>query len=246
MLSFCFGIMGAAVGSFLNVCVDRLPSGSSISYPPSRCPTCGRRLATGDLVPVLSYLLLAGRCRYCVSPIPWRLPIVEVTTGLLFVVLWRHFGAGIPLVLNIVYCCFLIVIALIDLEHQIIPGRVIYPAIVVALLGAAVTPDRPVWSSLAGGLAGFGLLFLIAFVNPAGMGMGDVRLAAFIGLIAGFPGVLVALLIGIVLGGLAAAFLLLARLKGRKDPIPFGPFLVLGAIGTLLYGVEILRWCVGP
>jgi len=244
-LSLCFGIMGAAVGSFLNVCIDRLPSGYSISYPPSHCPACGRRLAARDLVPVLSYLSLGGRCRYCGESIPWRLLAVEVTTGLIFAALWRRYGMGIPLILALVYCCFLIVVAFIDLDHQIIPSRVIYPAIIVAVLGALVTPGRSIWNSLGGGLVGFGILFLIAFVNPAGMGMGDVRLAAFMGLVAGFPGVLVALLIGIVAGGLAAAFLLLTGLKGRKDAIPFGPFLVLGATVTLLYGAEILSLYVG-
>ena len=245
MFSLCFGIVGAAVGSFLNVCIDRLPSGYSISYPPSHCPACGRRLAARDLFPILSYLSLGGRCRYCGDAIPWRVLAVEVTTGLIFAMLWRHYGMGIPLILALVYCCFLIVVAFIDLEHQIIPSRVIYPAIVVAMLGALITPGRSIWNSLGGGLVGFGILFLIAFVNPAGMGMGDVRLAAFMGLIVGFPGVLVSLLIGVVAGGLAAAFLLLAGLKGRRDSIPFGPFLVLGAIVTLLYGAEILHLYVG-
>jgi len=245
MLSLYFGIVGAAVGSFLCVCIDRLPSGHSITYPPSHCPACGHRLAARDLVPILSYLSLGGRCRYCGDAIPWRTLSVEVTTGLIFALLWRHYGMGIPFILALVYCCFLIVVAFIDLEHQIIPNRVIYPAIVVAMLGALVTPGRSIWNSLGGGLVGFGILFLIAFINPAGMGMGDVRLAAFMGLIAGFPGVLVSLLIGVVAGGLAAALLLLAGLKGRKDSIPFGPFLVLGAMVTLLYGAEILHLYAG-
>ena len=245
MLSLCFGIIGAAVGSFLNVCIDRLSSGRSISSPPSHCPACGHRLAAMDLVPVLSYLSLGGRCRYCASPIPRRLPVVEAGTGVVFVLLWQHYGMGPSLILTIVYCCFLMTVTFIDLEHQIIPSRIIYPAIAVALLGAVITPERSLWNSVAGGLVGFGILFLIAFVNPAGMGMGDVRLAAFIGLITGFPGVLFALLIGIVAGGLAAAFLLLAHLKGRKDAIPFGPFLVLGAMVALVYGAEILYPYVG-
>ena len=233
------------MGSFLCVCIDRLPSRSSISYPPSHCPACGRRLAAKDLVPILSYLSLGGRCRYCGGAIPWRVLAVEITTGLIFAMVWRQYGMGIPMILALVYCCFLIVVAFIDLEHQIIPSRVIYPAIVVAILGALVSPGRSIWNSLGGGLVGFGILFLIAFINPAGMGMGDVRLAAFMGIITGFPGVLISLLIGVVAGGLAAALLLLVGLKGRKDSIPFGPFLVLGAMVTLLYGADILSLYVG-
>ena len=170
---------------------------------------------------------------------------MEITTGLIFAMVWRQYGMGIPMILALVYCCFLIVVAFIDLEHQIIPSRVIYPAIVVAILGALVSPGRSIWNSLGGGLVGFGILFLIAFINPAGMGMGDVRLAAFMGIITGFPGVLISLLIGVVAGGLAAALLLLVGLKGRKDSIPFGPFLVLGAMVTLLYGADILSLYVG-
>ena len=172
--------------------------------------------------------------------------MVEVTAGLVFALLWQRYGWGLSLLLASAYCCVLIVIAFVDLELQIIPSRVIHPSIFLALLGAVISPDLSLTDSLLGGLVGFGFLFLVAFVNPAGMGMGDVRLAAFIGLITGFPSVVLALLIGIVTGGVFAAFLLITRLKGRRDAIPFGPFLVLGAIATLLYGPQILRWYVGP
>ena len=245
MPALCFGFLGTVVGSFLNVCIDRLPLRRSITYPASHCPVCGHRLAARDLVPVLSYLWLGGRCRYCGAPIPWRVPAVELGTGVLFALLWRHYGVSLLLALTAIYTCFLIVITFIDLEYQIIPSRVVYPAIVVALLGALITPGRSVWDSILGGLAGFGFLFLIAFVNPMGMGMGDVRLAAFIGLITGFPGVVLALGAGIIAGGLTAAFLLLARLKGRKDAIPFGPFLALGALAVLLWGADIPPFYLG-
>ena len=242
MLAFLYGLVGISVGSFLNVCIDRWPSGGSISSPPSHCPACGHRLGPKDLIPVLSYVQLGGRCRYCADPIPLRIPAVEVTTGLVFALLWQRYGLGLSLLLASAYCCVLIVVSVIDLELQIIPSRVIYPSILFALLAAVISPQLSLSNSLLGGLVGFGFLFLVAFVNPAGMGMGDVRLAAFIGLIAGFPGVVLALLIAIVTGGVVAALLLITRLKGRKDPIPFGPFLALGAMAALLYGPEILRW----
>jgi leader peptidase (prepilin peptidase)/N-methyltransferase len=154
--------------------------------------------------------------------------------------LWLRYGPGIPLAAAALYTCFLIVIAFIDLAHQIIPNRIVYPAMGFALLGAFITPGLAPSSAILGGLVGFGFLFLVVFVNPAGMGMGDVRLAAFIGLITGFPSVVVALLTAIVLGGLVGALLLLSRLKSRKDPIPFGPFLVLGAFFSLLCGMDLI------
>ena len=246
MLALLYGIVGIAVGSFLNVCIDRWPSGGSISSPPSHCPACGHRLAAKDLIPILSYAWLGGRCRYCADGIPLRLPAVEATTGLAFALLWQRYGLGLSLLLASAYCCVLIVVSVVDLEQQIIPSRIIYPSIIFALLGAMISPELSVSDSIWGGLLGFGFLFLVAFVNPAGMGMGDVRLAAFIGLITGFHGVVLALLIAIVGGGVVAAFLLITRLKGRRDPIPFGPFLALGAMAALLYGPEILRWYVGP
>jgi len=261
-----YALLGLAVSSFLNVCIDRLPERESIVSPPSHCPACGRRLAPFDLIPLLSYILLRGRCRYCGAPIPWRVLLVESTTGLLFVLLWYRYGfslrqdfgepfgsaqdrlsraaQGEPLwlLLATLYTCFFIVIFFIDLEHRLVLNRVIYPAIVVALLFVPFTPGHSAKELLLGGLIGFALLFLIAFVYPAGMGVGDVKLATFIGLVVGFPSVFVALLLSFVAGGLVGGGLLLSGLKGRKDPIPFAPFLVAGGMVAMLYGREIMDW----
>ncbi|MGA9349657.1 MAG: prepilin peptidase [Anaerolineae bacterium] len=259
-------LLGLAISSFLNVCIDRLPERESIVSPPSHCPACGRRLAPFDLIPLLSYVLLRGRCRYCGAPIPRRVLLVESTTGLLFVLLWYRYGfslrqdfgepfgsaqdrlsraaQGEPLwlLLATLYTCFFIVIFFIDLEHHLVPNRVIYPAIVVALLAIPFDPGHSAKGLLLGGLIGFALLFLIAFVYPAGMGMGDVKLATFVGLVVGFPSVFVALFLSFVAGGLVGGGLLLTGLKGRKDPIPFAPFLVAGGMIAMLYGKEIMDW----
>ncbi|MBC8264559.1 MAG: prepilin peptidase [Anaerolineales bacterium] len=253
-------LLGLVVSSFLNVCIDRLPERGSIVSPPSHCPACGRRLAPLDLIPLFSFLFLRGRCRYCGAPIPRRVLVVEATTGLLFVLLWYRYGLSLRqdfgelsraaqgkplwLLLATLYTCFFIVIFFIDLEHHLVLNRVIYPAIVVALLAIPITPNHDAVKLLAGGALGFGLLFLIAFIYPAGMGMGDVKLATFIGLIVGFPAVLVALLISFVAGGSVGGGLLLTGLKGRKDPIPFAPFLVTGGIVVMLYGQQIIDWYV--
>jgi len=244
LIALLYAVLGLVVSSFLNVCIDRLPEKASIVSPPSHCPACGRRLTPFDLIPLFSYLFLRGRCRYCGAPIPRRVLLVESVTGLLFVLLWYRYGLSLPLLLTTLYTCFFIVIFFIDLEHQLVLNRVIYPAIAVALLTIPFTPDRDVVELLAGGAIGFGLLFLIAFIYPAGMGMGDVKLATFIGLVAGFPAVLAALLISFVAGGLVGGGLLLTGLKGRKDPIPFAPFLVTGGMVATLYGQQIIDWYV--
>lgn len=239
-----YAVLGLVVSSFLNVCIDRLPAGESIVSPPSHCPTCGRRLAPLDLIPVLSYLALRGRCRSCGAPIPRRVLLVEVMTGLLFVLLGVRYDLSLRLLLATLYTCFFIVIFFIDLEHQLVLNRVIYPALVVALLAIPFTPHHDAVKLLAGGAIGFGLLFLIALIYPAGMGMGDVKLAAFIGLIVGFPAIFAALLISFVAGGVIGGGLLLSGLKGRKDLIPFAPFLVMGGMVAMLYGQQLIHWYV--
>jgi len=239
-----YALLGLAISSFLNVCIDRLPERASIVSPPSHCPACGRRLAPFDLIPLVSYFLLRGQCRNCGAPIPRRVLLVEAMTGLLFVLLWYHYGSSLQLLLATLYTCFFIVIFFIDLERHLVLNRVIYPAIIVALLAIPITPNHDVVKLVGGGAIGFGVLFLIAFIYPAGMGMGDVKLATFIGLVLGFPPVFVALLISFVAGGLIGGGLLVTGLKGRKDPIPFAPFLVAGGMAAMLYGQQIIDWYV--
>ena len=245
MSALIFGFLGMAIGSFLNVCIDRLPKGESIVSPPSQCDACGRRLAAIDLIPVISYLLYRGRCRYCQSLIPHRYLWVELGTGLLFGLIWLRFPSSDYAAF--VACCsvILIVILVIDLERQKIPNIIVYPAIVFALVAAIFFPKPPLSQRLLGGLLGFGLLFLLAYLYPVGMGMGDVKLMAFVGLVVGFPHILLALFLSFVLGGLISGILFAARRIGRRDPIAFAPFIALGTITTLFYGEHIIRWWSG-
>ena len=242
MLTLAFATVGAAVGSFLNLCIDRLPRGASIVTPRSSCDACGRRLAAVDMIPVISYVALRGRCRTCHEPIPRRVLLVELATGALFGLIHLRFGASLQGVLVCVYAAYLIVTLVIDLEHRRILNKLTYPAIVVALAVAPFMPDRSLLQTLAGGAIGLGVLLLIALVYPGGMGMGDIKLGAFIGLAVGLPGILLALYFSFVLGGLISGLLWLARIIGRRDPIAFGPFLALGALTPLLYGDPLLRW----
>ncbi|HLC01633.1 MAG TPA: prepilin peptidase [Anaerolineales bacterium] len=245
MLVLAYAALGAAIGSFLNVCIDRLPRGASVVTPPSSCDACGRRLTALELIPVISYLALRGRCRTCGKPISPRSPIVELGTASLFGLTWLRFGPSLQTLLVSAYACYLVVTLVIDLEHHRILNKLTYPAIAIALFAAPFVPERSLLQTLGGGAIGFGVLLLIAIVYPGGMGMGDVKLGAFIGLAVGLPGILLALYLSFVLGGVISGLLWLARIVGRRDPIAFGPFLAMGALATLLYGDPLLRWWAG-
>lgn len=239
-----FGVLGAVIGSFLNVCADRLPAGQSIASPPSHCPHCQRSLTASELIPVVSFLALRGRCRTCGAKIPWRVPVIEAVTGLLFALIAWRFGLDLMTLWVTLYACFLIVMALTDLESQRILNAVVFPAIGLALIAAPFTPGRTVISLILGGLLAFVTLFLLAVLVPGGMGMGDVKLAAFIGLIVGFPQIAFVLLLAFVLGGAVGGALLLSRRLHRGDRIPFGPFLTLASLVGLLYGTNLLQWWI--
>ena len=245
MLAAGFALFGVILGSFLNVCIDRIPRGGSLIRGRSHCDACGHSLSALDLIPVASYLWLRGRCRYCGARIPPRVPAVEIGTGALFALIWLRYPASLEAVLIAAYSALLIVFLVIDLESGRILNKLSYPAIGLALLAAPLPPRRTATEMLIGGAIGFGLLLLIALVYPAGMGMGDVKLAAFIGLAVGYPQVWLALFLAFVGGGSLSGALVLAKRIGRKDPIAFGPFLAAGAIATMLYGEQIWSWWQG-
>ena len=255
LLTIIFALLGLAVGSFLNVCIDRLPQNKSIVLPPSHCEACQHKLSAKDLIPVFSYLRLRGRCRYCHASIPRRVFLVELATAVIFALLYWHYGLSSELGVMVFYACLFIVVFVIDLEHGLILNKAVYPAMVVALLLALLPQSwltREIWltqivkpgiaSAALGGAIGFAIFLLIALVSRGGMGWGDVKLAALIGLATGFPLVFAAIIMGAILGGIVAVALLIARRKKRRDPIPFGPFLAVAAMVTLLWGSNILNW----
>ncbi len=249
-----FTLLGLFIGSFLNVCIDRLPQGQSIINPPSHCSACNHKLSILDLVPLFSYLWLRGRCRYCQASIPLRLPVVEGITSLLFTFLCWKFGLGLELGISLIYACWLTVIFVIDLENQLVLDKVTYPGMALALAFSFFWPGLGVISvlgegalgrvvsSLAGGALGLVVMALPFIIYRRGMGMGDIKLAALVGLMTGYPLVLVALLLSWISGGLVAATLLAFKIKKRRDPIPFAPFLATSAMVTLLWGQAIYRW----
>jgi leader peptidase (prepilin peptidase)/N-methyltransferase len=252
LLIILFAILGLAIGSFLNVCIDRLPRNESIVLPPSHCEACQHKLAVKDNIPVFSYLRLRGRCRYCQAAIPRRIFWVELATALIFALLCWRYGLSAELGIMAFYASLFIIIFVIDLEHGLILNKVVYPGMVVALLLALypwpwLTQSivmRVAYAALGGGI-GFVIFLLIALVSRGGMGWGDVKLAALIGLATGFPLVFLAIIMGAILGGIVAVALMIAKKRKRRETIPFGPFLAVAAMITLLWGSNILNWYLG-
>ena len=237
--------LGLIIGSFLNVCIWRLPRGESIIRPGSHCPACSSALGARDLVPVLSWIFLRGKCRICGAKISWRYPAVELCTGTLFLGGFLRFGLEWELAAALVFTAFLVAIAFIDIDHQIILDGMLmlFGVSGVAFRLGLGTPE--LGSMIEGAAVGGGLLLLLAILSRGGMGGGDVKLAFTLGLWLGWPGNLLGLFISFVLGGLGSGLLLLFRLRGRKDYIPFGPFIAAGAWIALLYGRNILEWYFG-
>jgi len=240
-----FWLLGIAIGSFLNVCIDRLPAGKSLVSPPSACDGCGRRLSWLDIFPVFSYILLGGKCRYCGARIPIRVFWVELGTGILFGFLIWYYGLKPELAVSLLYGCILIVLAVIDLEQKLILNKIVYPTAIIAIIINIFLPDLGLKNflfGLLGGAIGFVILLLPALIYSKGMGWGDVKMAGLIGLMVGYPRIFVAVLGSVILGGLVAIFLLVTKKKGRKEGIPFGPFLALATMVALVWGQPILNW----
>lgn len=248
----CF-VLGLLVGSFLNVVIYRVPRRESVVTPRSRCPGCGTQLAERDNIPVVSWLLLRGRCRTCAMSIPGRYPLVELLTGVLFAAVGIRFGADWALPAFLVLVGGQVAVSFIDLEHFLVPNRVLLAVLGVGgplLVLAAVKGEG--WDDMRemaiGAVIGFGLLLAINLINPRGMGMGDVKLAGVQGLFLGLLGVghvLLALFLGFLLGAVGGVMLIATGLRTRKDHIPFAPYLATGALTCVLVGGPILDWYRG-
>ncbi len=242
-MDFAFlGAFGAAIGSFVNVLAYRLPRRESVVKPRSRCPQCGTQIAGYDNIPVVSWLALRGRCRHCRSAISVRYPLVEALTGLLFVVVGVKIGLEDTLLPALALTITLVAAAETDLEHRIIPNRLVaVSAIAAVVLWAIADPGRLPENLIAGAAAG-GLMLAVAIAYPAGMGMGDVKLAGVMGLYLG-ASVAPALFCGFAAGAVVGIGVVLVRgASARKQGVPFGPFLALGGIVGLLWGPELIDW----
>jgi leader peptidase (prepilin peptidase)/N-methyltransferase len=247
------GLIGLLVGSFLNVIAHRVPHGLSVVRPASRCPKCGSEIRRRDNIPVLSWILLRGRCRDCSDPISVRYPIVELATAVLFAATAVVIGESWVLPAYLWFAALTLVLSLVDIDHKRLPNRILYPGTVVGgvLLAVGATADgdlSSLWRGLAGGFAYFAVLLLVALLARGGFGMGDVKLAFVLGLFAAFRSwetLFVAVFGAFVLGGLASVLLLLLTKASRKDAIPFGPWLVLGSWLAIAFGDSVAAWYLG-
>jgi leader peptidase (prepilin peptidase)/N-methyltransferase len=237
-------IFGLIVGSFLNVCISRLPRGRSIVRPRSRCPKCGQPISAFDNIPVLSFIILKGRCRSCHERISPQYPIVEITSSLLLLLAYRKFGLTLQFAGYGYFMLALLVIFATDAMERVIPDRVTYPSIVIGLAFSAL--NREIVSGLTGAAAGFALLLLVAWFGrflfrKEAMGGGDVKLAAMIGAFLGWRMLLVSLFLAFFTGALVGVVIMLVRGRGKGSEVAFGPFMAVGAVAALLFGETILQ-----
>ncbi|MEA2016472.1 MAG: prepilin peptidase [Actinomycetota bacterium] len=238
-----FFISGLAMGSFLGVAAYRLPRKLSIVRPSSYCPHCKRKIPFYDNIPVFSFILLRGRCRYCREKIPLRNLLIELITGVLFVTNYFFFGLSMKTLAGIILCSVLVLISFIDIEFKVIPNVIVLPFTVVGLLLSIFLNLEEWWFPLAFSAGAFLFMFIIHLISPRGMGMGDVKLSLMIGAFL-VRNVAAALFLGFMAGSIYGLSLIILKKKGLKHQVPFGPFISLGSIIALFWGNNILKWYV--
>ena len=254
-LTIYFAIIGLIIGSFLNVCIYRIPKEENIAYPPSHCGSCGKRLNAFDLVPVFSWLFLRGKCRYCGSSISPRYALVELLTGFTFALLYNNFGISLDFLASAFLMSILIVVFFIDLDHKIILDELVITGLVAGAIIIVCNFFFPMdiyrggqwWDPILGMIAGSGTLLLIGLIGQKvyktddAMGGGDIKIFAPIGIFLGWKMTLFALLLSVVIAGITSFILILLKIKDRRSTIPFGPFIVIGTFITYLYGWDIVN-----
>lgn len=248
-LSILAFIFGACIGSFLNVCIYRIPAGASIVHPGSSCPRCKTMIPFYDNIPIFSYLMLRGKCRTCHLPIALRYPLVELLTGVFASACSLRFGASLQALVVFIFIATLIVVAFIDLDHRIIPDSISLPGIPIFFLASLAVPTVTWQASVIGILAGGGSLYAVAWgyqllTGREGMGGGDIKLLAMIGAMIGWRGILFTLFAASAIGTLVGILTMIRSGKDMKLAIPFGPFLALGAVIYLFFGNAIIVWYI--
>ncbi|QDQ01899.1 prepilin peptidase [Lysinibacillus fusiformis] len=238
-------IFGLVLGSFFNVVGLRVPVKESIVSPPSRCTNCNRQLTALDLVPVLSYVCLGGKCRSCGQKISWIYPLMELITGLLFAFAYWRLGFSVEFVVAILFMSLFVIVVVSDLAYMLIPDKVLIFFLPLLIIGRVVSPLTPWWDSLVGAVVGFGILYLIAVLSRGGMGGGDIKLFFLIGLVLGALETLLTLFLAATIGMIVGIVVLRLRQQGRKTPIPFGPSIALAAVVVYFFGDAMINWYVG-
>lgn len=240
-------LVGLCVGSFLNVCIFRIPEGRSIVSPPSACPGCGTSIKWYDNIPLISYIVLRGRCRNCRTAVSLRYPTVELLTGLFALVVWIQFGMNWQSLIYFLFIAALLVITFIDIDHQIIPNEISLPGIPIGFALCFLNPDLTWLEALIGILIGGGSLYAVIWIyylvtGRQGMGFGDVKLLAMIGAFTGWRGVLFTIMASSFIGTVVGLAEMMRTRQGMKLAIPFGPFLAIGAVLYLFFGPQVIDW----
>jgi leader peptidase (prepilin peptidase)/N-methyltransferase len=238
-------IYGLIIGSFLNVCIYRIPRNESVVFPSSHCPNCNHYLKWYDNIPLFSYIFLGGKCRYCKAPISIQYPIVETLNALIYLILFYYFSFSIDFIFYALISSVLVVITFIDLKEMIIPDALVITILILSVVYKAVNYftydiNPQILSSLGGLLLAGGLFLAIVILSKGGMGGGDVTLIAALGFILGHKFILFNIFLSFILGAVISLILLLTKIKTRKDPIPFGPFIILAFFITIIWGEGIL------
>ena len=240
-------LVGLCIGSFLNVCIYRLPASQSIVHPRSKCPKCGKLIAFYDNIPIFSFLWLKGRCRHCGVKIGLRYPAVELLAGILALATFLKFGLRVEALIYFVFIACLLVVTFIDLDHRIIPDVITLPGIPVFFAASFALPAMTYKAALLGIIAGGGSLFLVAWVyslitKKEGMGGGDIKLLAMMGALLGWQGVVFTIFVSSLVGTLAGLAVMLHSRKGLKLAVPFGPFLAIGGVTFIFFGTRLIHW----
>lgn len=236
-----FFILGLLIGSFLNVCIYRIPRNEGIIYNTSHCTNCGHRLGALDLIPILSYFFLKGKCRYCETGIKIRYPMVELLTGLIFLLIYFKIGYNIYLIKYLTIFSIIIVITFIDIDIQIIPDKLVILLLLWSVVWQIFQSEISWLQALGGAILGGGPLLLAAVVSKGGMGGGDIKLMFAAGFFLGIPFTALALFISFLAGSIIGITLISLGIKTRKDPIPFGPFLAIGILISVFWGARIIE-----
>lgn len=240
-------IFGLCIGSFLNVCIYRLPESKSIVQPRSMCPHCGALIRFYDNIPILSYIALKGKCRHCSASIAFRYPVVELISGVFALGVYLKYGIRLETPIYYAFIATLLVITFIDIDHQIIPDVITLPGIPIFFAASFALKQISFVESFLGILAGGGSLFLVAWLyhlltKKEGMGGGDIKLLAMIGAVIGWKGVLFTIFVASAVGTLAGMLIMLKTRKTMKLAVPFGPFLAIGGITYILFGPQLINW----
>lgn len=244
LMVFVFGI---CIGSFLNVCIYRLPESKSIIHPRSMCPSCGTLIAFYDNIPIVSYLALKGKCRHCDARISFRYPVIELISGIFAVGVFLKYGLGLEALIYYVFIAALLVITFIDIDHQIIPDVISLPGIPIFFAASFALSDITFVESILGILIGGGSLWIVAqlyymLTRKEGMGGGDIKLLAMMGAIIGWKGVLFTIFVASAIGTVAGMLVMIKTRKSMKLKVPFGPFLAIGAIAYIFLGPQLIAW----